>query len=239
MEGRRRRSSLLACAAVGGLLAVGGCVGSEPERLVLGTDVDSIRVAESAEIRIELFDDLDTPVPGAVVRLSTDTPGTVLSADEVVTGPAGAARVTLTAASRVGENRVEAVHGDLSASLVVPGVAGPPASFAVTAAPARTVNGSTVAVAVAVTDRFDNPVPDVPVGLEAAPDVAALDRAGRRDRRRGVADPDVHHRPRARRQPRAGHGGGSAAADPRRVPRGGWPGWRCGRNGRSWWPATP
>ena len=178
MEGRRRRSSLLACAALSGLLAVGGCVGSEPERLVMGTEVESVPVAESAEIRIELFDDLDTPVPGALVRLSTDTPGTVLSADEVVTGPAGAASVTLTAANRVGENRVEAVHGGLSASLVVPGVAGPPASFAVTADPARTVNGSAVVVAVAVTDRFDNPVPDVPVGLEAAPAAAALDLVG-------------------------------------------------------------
>ena len=178
MEGRRRRSSLLACAALSGLLAVGGCVGSEPERLVMGTEVESVPVAESAEIRIELFDDLDTPVPGALVRLSTDTPGTVLSADEVVTGPAGAASVTLTAANRVGENRVEAVHEGLSASLVVPGVAGPPASFAVTADPARTVNGSAVVVAVAVTDRFDNPVPDVPVGLEAAPAAAALDLVG-------------------------------------------------------------
>ncbi len=178
MEGRRRRSSLLACAALGGLLAAAGCVGSEPERLVMGTEVEAIPVAGSAEIRIELFDDLDTPVPGAVVRLSTDTPGTVLSADEVVTGPAGAARVTLTAADRVGENRVEAVSGDLSASLVVPGVAGPPARFAVTAEPARTVNGGTVAVAVAVTDRFDNPVPDVPVGLEAAPAAAASDLPG-------------------------------------------------------------
>ena len=178
MEGRRRRSSLLACAAVGGLLAGAGCVGSEPERLVLGTEVESVPVAESAEIRIELFDDLDTPVPGAVVRLSTDTPGTVLSADEVVTGPAGAASVTLTAANRVGDNRVEAVHGDLSASLVVPGVAGPPASFAVTADPARTLNGGTVAVAIAVADRFDNPVPDVAVGLEAAPLGAALDLGG-------------------------------------------------------------
>ena len=178
MEGRRRRSSLLACAAVGGLVAVSGCVGSEPERLVMGTEVEAIPVAGSAEIRIELFDDLDTPVPGAVVRLSTDTPGTVLSADEVVTGPAGAARVTLTAASRVGENRVEAVSGDLSASLVVPGVAGPPARFAVTAEPARTVNGGTVALVVAVTDRFDNPVPDVAVGLEAAPAVAAIELPG-------------------------------------------------------------
>ncbi len=178
MEGRRRRSSLLACAAVGGLLAVAGCVGSEPERLVLGTEVEAVPVAGSAEIRIGLFDDLDTPVPGAVVRLSTDTPGTVLSADEVVTGPAGAARVTLTAASRVGENRVEAVSGDLSASLVLPGVAGPPARFAVTAEPARTVNGGTVALVVAVTDRFDNPVSDVAVGLEAAPAVAAIELPG-------------------------------------------------------------
>lgn len=178
MEGRRRRSSLLACAAVGGLLAVAGCVGSEPERLVMGTEVEAIPVAESAEIRIELFDDRDTPVPGAVVRLSTDTPGTVLSADEVVTGPAGAARVTLTAASRVGENRVEAVSGDLSASLVVAGVAGPPAGFVVTAEPARTVNGGTVAVAVAVTDRFDNPAPEVAVGLEAAPAVAGIELPG-------------------------------------------------------------
>ena len=178
MEGRRRRSSLLACAALGGLLAVAGCVGSEPERLVMETDVEAVAVGESAEIRIELFDDLDTPVPGAVVRLSADTPGTALSADEVVTGPAGAASVTLTAATRVGENRVEAVHGDLSASLVVPGVAGPPASFAVTADPARAVNGSAVAVAVAVTDRFDNAVPDVPVGLEAAPAAAGLDLPG-------------------------------------------------------------
>ena len=178
MEGRRRRSSLLACAAVGGLLAVAGCVGSEPERLVLGTEVEAIPVAGSAEIRIELFDDLDTPVPGAVVRLSTDTPGTVLSADEVVTGPAGAARVTLTAASRVGENRVEAVSGGLSASLVVPGVPGPPAGVALTAEPARTVNGGTVALSVAVTDRFDNPVPHVAVGLEPAPASAALDLPG-------------------------------------------------------------
>ncbi len=178
MEGRRRRSSLLACAALGGLLVVAGCVGSEPERLVMGTDVEAVPVAESAEIRIELFDDLDTPVPGAVVRLSAATPGTVLSADEVVTGPAGAASVTLTAATRVGENRVEAVHGDLSASLVVPGVAGPPAGFAVTADPARTVNGGAVAVGVTVTDRFDNPVPDVAVGLEAAPAPAGLDIPG-------------------------------------------------------------
>ncbi len=178
MEGRRRRSSLLACAVLGGLLAVAGCVGSEPERLVLGTEVEAVPVAGSAEIRIELFDDFDTPVPGAVVRLSTDTPGTALSADEVVTGPAGAASVTLTAGNRVGENRVEAVHGDLSASLVVPGVAGPPASFAVTANPARAVNGSAVAVGVTVTDRFDNPVPDVPVGLEAAPAAAVLDLPG-------------------------------------------------------------
>ncbi len=178
MEEGRRRSSRLGCAALGGLLAVAGCVGSEPERLVLGTEVESVPVAESAELRIELFDDLDTPVPGAVVRLSTDTPGTALSAHEVVTGPTGAARAILTAANRVGENRVEAVSGDLSAALVVLGVAGPPASLVVTAEPARTVNGGTVAVAVAVTDRFDNPVPDVAVGLEAAPATAAIDLAG-------------------------------------------------------------
>ena len=100
MERRRGRSSLLACAALGGLLAVAGCVGSEPERLVIESEVEAVPVGESADIRIELFDDLDTPVPGAVVRLSTDTPGTVLSEDEVVTGPGRRGPVTLTAAGR-------------------------------------------------------------------------------------------------------------------------------------------
>ena len=178
MERRRRWSSLLACAAVGGLLAAAGCVGSEPERLVIEADVEAIAVAESTEVRIELFDNLDTPVPGAAVRLSTDTPGTVLSEEEVVTGPSGAASVTLTASSRVGENRVEAVAGDLSASLVVPGRPGPPAGVAVTADPARTLNGGTVVLSIAVTDRFDNPVPGAGVGLEAAPAAAALDLPG-------------------------------------------------------------
>ena len=178
MEGRRRRSSLLACAAVSGLLAVAGCVGSEPERLTIDAEVEAIPVGESAQIRIELRDNLNTPVPGAAIRLSTDTPGTVLSAEEVVTGAAGTAGVTLTAANRAGENRIEAVAGDLSASLVVSGMPGPPASVAVTAEPARTVNGGTVILAVAVADRFGNPVSGVAVGLEAAPAAAALDLPG-------------------------------------------------------------
>ena len=178
MKGRRSRSSLLACAAVSGLLLAAGCVGIEPERLVIEATVEAIPVAESAEIRIELFDNLDTPVPGATIRLSTGTPGTVLSAEDVVTGPTGAASVTLTASNRAGENRIEAVAGDLSASLVVVGLPGAPADVAVTADPARTVNGGTVTIAVVVTDRFDNPVAGVPVGLEAAPAAAVLDRTG-------------------------------------------------------------
>ena len=177
MEGRRRGSALLACAAAGGLL-IAGCVGIEPERLVIEAEVDAIEVGESTEIRIELFDNLDTPVPGAAIRLSTDTPGTGLSAEEVVTGPAGAARVTLTASNRAGENRIEAVAGGLSASLVVTGLPGPPADIALSAEPARTVNGGTVTVAVVVTDRFDNPVSGAPVGLEAAPAAAALGLSG-------------------------------------------------------------
>ena len=177
MEGRRRRSALLACAAASGLL-IAGCVGIEPESLVIEAEVEALQVAESTEIRIELFDDLGTPVPGAAVRLSTDTPGTVLSAEEVVTGPAGTAGVTLTASNRAGENRIEAVAGDLSASLVVAGLPGPPADVVVTAEPARTVSGGTVAVAVVVTDRFDNPVSGAPVGLETAPAAAALDLPG-------------------------------------------------------------
>ena len=178
MEGRRGRSALLACAAASGLLIAAGCVGVEPERLVIEAQLEALPVAESTEVRIELFDNLDTPVPGAEIRLSTATPGTVLSAEEVVTGPAGAASVTLTAANRAGENRIEAFAGDLSASLVVAGLPGPPAGVAVTADPARTVNGGTVTLAIAVTDRFDNPVGDVAVGLEAAPAAAALDLPG-------------------------------------------------------------
>lgn len=177
MEGRRRRSALPACAAAAGLL-VAGCVGIEPERLVIEAQVEALPVAESTEIRMTLFDNLDTPVPGAAIRLSTDTPGAVLSAEQVVTGPSGTARATLTASNRAGENRVEAVAGDLSASLVVAGLPGPPADLAVTADPARTVNGGTVSVAVVVTDRFDNPVSGAQVGLEAAPAAASLDRPG-------------------------------------------------------------
>ena len=178
MDRRGRWRALPAGAAAGALLALAGCVGSEAERLEIDAGVEAVAAGTSAPIRIELLDNLDTPVPGRVVRLSTDTPGAALSAEEVVTGPAGTAEVTLTAAERVGENRIEAVAGDLSASLVVPGVAGPPAAVALTADPARTVSGGAVVLGVAVTDRFDNPVPDVPVGLEAAPATAALDLSG-------------------------------------------------------------
>ncbi len=173
-------------AAAGALLALGGCVGSEAERLEIEAGVETLAAGESAQVRIELLDNLDTPVPGQVVRLSTDTPGTVLSAAEVLTGPAGTAEVTLTAAERVGGNRIEAVAGGLSASLVVPGVAGPPAAVALNAEPARTVSGGAVVLGVTVTDRFDNPVPEVPVGLEAAPAAAALDPAGGRTDGAGV-----------------------------------------------------
>ena len=178
MNERRRRSVLLVCAAASGLLAVVGCVGSEPERLVIEADVDAVSVAESVQIRMAVRDNLNTPVPGQVIRLSTDTPGTVLSAEEVVTGAAGTAGVTLTASNQAGENRMDAVAGDLSASLVVPGLPGPPASVAATADPARTVNGGMVILAVAVADRFGNPVSDVPVDLQAAADGSALDLAG-------------------------------------------------------------
>ena len=178
MDGWHGLRARLACAAAGALLALAGCVGSEAERLEIDAGVEAVAAGGSAQIRIALLDNLNTPVPGGVVRLSTDTPGTILSAEEVVTGPAGTAEVTLTAAERVGENRIEAVAGDLTASLVVPGVAGPPAAVALTADPARTVSGGAVALGVAVTDRFDNPVPDVPVGLEAAPAAAALDLSG-------------------------------------------------------------
>ena len=178
MDERRRRSVLLVCAVASGLLAVVGCVGSEPERLVIEADVDAVSVAESVQIRIAVRDNLNTPVPGQVIRLSTDTPGTVLSAEEVVTGAAGTAGVTLTASNQAGENRMNAVAGDLSASLVVPGLPGPPAGVAATADPARAVNGGMVILAVAVTDRFGNPVSDVPVELQAAADGSALDLAG-------------------------------------------------------------
>ena len=177
MNERCRRNSLLICAAASGLLALVGCVGSEAERLEIEADVAAAAVAESVQIRIEVRDNLNTPVPGQLVRLSTDTPGTVLSAEEVVTGAAGTAGVTLTASNQAGENRVEAVAGDLSASLVVPGLPGPPASVAVTADPERTVIGGTVILAVAVADRFGNPVPDVPVELQAA-DGSGLGLAG-------------------------------------------------------------
>ncbi len=178
MDGRHGLRARLACAAAGALLALAGCVGSEAERLEIDAGVEALAAGGSAQIRIELLDNLDTPVPGRVVRLSTDTPGAVLSAEEVVTGPAGTAEVTLTAAERVGDNRIEAVAGELSASLVVPGVAGPPAAVALTADPARTVSGGAVVLGVTVTDRFDNPVPDMPVGLEAAPAAAAFDLPG-------------------------------------------------------------
>ena len=178
MDGRCRRSVLLVCAAASGLLAVAGCVGSEPERLVIGAEVDGLPVAESAQIRIELLDNLNTPVPGQLIRLSTDTPGTVLSAEEVVTGAAGTASVTLTASNQAGENRIEAVAGALSASLVLPGLPGAPASLAVTADPERTVNGDMVLLAIAVADRFGNPVSDVPVELQAAAGGSALDLPG-------------------------------------------------------------
>ena len=178
MDGRSGRSLLLVCAAAGGLAVLAGCVGSEPERLEIVAEVEALPVGGSAQVRIELLDNLNTPVPGQVIRLSTDTPGTALSAEEVVTGAAGTADVTLTASSRVGENRIEAVAGDLSATLVVPGRPGPPASFTVTADPERTVSGGVVILGVAVADRFDNPVSGAFVGLRAAADGSALDLAG-------------------------------------------------------------
>ena len=168
MNERCRRNSLLICAAASGLLALVGCVGSEAERLEIEAEVEALPAGESAQVRIELLDNLNTPVPSQVIRLSTDTPGTALSAEEVVTGAAGTASVTLTASNQAGENRIEAVAGDLTASLVVPGLPGPPASVAVAADPERTVIGGTVILAVAVADRFGNPVPDVPVELQAA-----------------------------------------------------------------------
>ena len=177
MDGRGRWRALLAGAAASAWL-LAGCVGSEPERLAIEAEVEALPVGESARLRIVLLDNLNTPAPGRVVRLSTDTPGTVLSAEEVVTGAAGAAEVTLTAASQVGENRIAAVAGDLSATLVLPGLAGPPASVELTADPARTVSGGVVLLAVAVADRFGNPIPDAAVELRAAAGGAVLDLAG-------------------------------------------------------------
>ena len=198
MDGRSRRGLLLACTAAGGppasarnrgdlgrrgllwacaaagLLALAGCGGSEPARIEIEAEVEALPAGESAQVRIQVLDNLNTPAPGQVVRLSTDTPGAVLSAEEVVTGPAGTAAVTLTASEQVGENRIEAVAGALSASFSVPGVPGPPARLEATADPQRTVSGGVVLLAVAVADRFGNPVPDVPVGLRAADDGAAL-----------------------------------------------------------------
>ena len=69
MEGRRRRSSLLACAALGGLLAVAGCVGSEPERLVLAPDGRTAVVFARRPGRFALVLDLERG--RAIERFST------------------------------------------------------------------------------------------------------------------------------------------------------------------------